>query len=244
MNSNMLEGRFWDLVDQNAEYEDVEKALMEMCAPHGVSVISCVEVRAPSKNSAPFVGRLIGKRDGEWLQRYRREELFKNDLALKHVPVAVGGFSWRDAEALIKTPEEQNVFDIAREHWLRDGYLMPVRIEEGRIGFTGFYGQEIDNDPVIRRLFEYAGYKFYQYAYLKSRLGENADDPVVELTGRQLEVLYWISKGKTDSEMSDIMKIATPTVNRHVEMAKERIGVRSRTEAVFFALQHNLISSN
>lgn len=244
MSNNMLEGRFWDLVDQNASYEEVERALMDMCAPHGVKVISCVEVRAPSKKSPPFVGRLIGKRDGEWLTRYRKEELFKNDVALQHVPVAAGGFSWQEVEKHIQTPEEQNVFDAAREHWVTDGYLMPVTGNDGRIGFTGFYGEEISDDPITRRLFEFAGYKFYQYAYLKSRSELAAEEPIVNLTERQLEVLYWVSKGRTDAEMAKIMNISPATVNRHVEMAKERIGVRSRTEAVYFALLHNLISSN
>ena len=41
--------------------------------------------------------------------------------------------------------------------------------------------------------------------------------------------------------MSRLLNIAVPTVNRHVEMAKERIGVRSRAEAVHFALTNNLI---
>ena len=41
--------------------------------------------------------------------------------------------------------------------------------------------------------------------------------------------------------MAQLLKIAEPTVNRHVEMAKKRIGVRSRTEAVHYALMHRLI---
>ena len=238
----MLEGPFWDLVDQNEEYQKVEQSLLDMCTPYGVSVISCVEIKAPSHSVNPFIGRLIGKRDGDWLRRYKREELFKHDVALQHVPKTESGFSWKFAEGMAKTEQERTVFDIAREHWVSDGFLIPNFGAGGRIGFTGFYGMEICDDPVTRRLFEYAGNTFYKYAYRKAQAEAIESQPLIDLTKRQLEVLYWISKGKTDSEMSEILEISPATVNRHVELAKQKIGVRSRSEAVHFALVHELIS--
>ncbi|MAK63000.1 MAG: hypothetical protein CMK09_18680 [Ponticaulis sp.] len=242
MQQNMLEGLFWDLVDDDEDYQQVEKALLDMCSPFGVTVISCVEIRAAAHNSNPFIGRLIGKRDGEWLRRYRREELFKHDVALQHVPRTESGFSWQHVEDMATTKEQRNVFDVAREHWVGDGFLIPNFGADGRIGFTGFYGSEICDDPVTRRLFEFAGNTFYKYAYRKAQEQAVKTQPLIDLTKRQLEVLYWISKGKTDTEMAEILEISPATVNRHVELAKEKIGVRSRTEAVHYALVNDLIS--
>ncbi|MAP95554.1 MAG: hypothetical protein CMK07_11445 [Ponticaulis sp.] len=244
MNKNLLDNVVWDLIDRNADYKSVEDAMMALMRPFGVEVVSCVEIRSPSRNSNPFVGRLIGKRDGEWLTRYRKEELHKHDVALKTVSQSQEGFSWSHAETRVITPEEQRVFDIAREHWVSDGFLVPFFGPDGRIGFTGFYGDRICDDPVTRRLFNFAGLSFYRYAYSKALQEKAAESPEIELTDRQTQVLYWISKGKTDTEMAEIMNISPATVNRHVEMAKERICVRSRTEAVHYALIHNLISAS
>tara|TARA_B100000678_G_scaffold75577_1_gene62194 strand:- start:33333 stop:34067 length:735 start_codon:yes stop_codon:yes gene_type:complete len=244
MPQTILEGPFWDFVDQNADYQDVEQALLELCAPYGVEVISCVEIKTPSMSASPFIGRLIGKRDGEYLRRYRKLELDRHDVAFQHIPHASEGFYWGDVQHLAQTKEQQNVFAIAREHWLSDGFLAPFFGPGGRIGFTGFYGKAICDAPVTRRILEVAGNQFYRYAYRKAASDHQSKAGKTQLTDRQKEVLYWISKGKTDSEMSEILRIARPTVNRHVEMAKEALNVRSRAEAVYLALVNNLISPN
>ena len=239
----MLEGRFWDLIDEGASYEAVENALLELATPHGVEVVSCLELRAPTNDSSPFIGRMFGKRDGEYLTRYRKLNLAEHDVVVQHVTCTEGGFYWGDVSHKAVTREQKDVFAIAAEHNFKDGMISPFYGMHGRIGFTGFWGRDICKDPTTRRLLDAAGHELYRYAYRKAAEGgEGAPKTnAVELTDRQLEVLYWISKGKTDWEMSRVLKIAEPTVNRHVEMAKKRIGVRTRAEAVHYALMHRLI---
>ena len=238
----MLDGPFWDLVDENADYEKVEQAFLDMCAPLGIHTISCIELRAPTHSSPVFLGRMFGKRDGDYLTRYRKEELVEHDVVAQHAKETAQGFYWDDLKPKAITRKQQDVFSIACEHGFSDGYLSPFYGVGGRMGFTGFFGSKLCNDPVTGRLLNFAGKEFYRYAFQKAAI-ESIDgaEPVIVLTSRQKEVLYWISKGKTDWEMSRLLNIAVPTVNRHVEMAKERIGVRSRAEAVHFALTNNLI---
>ncbi len=241
----MLEGRFWDLIDEGASYDEVENALLELATPYGVELVSCLELRAPTTESSPFIGRMFGKRDGEYLTRYRKLNLAEHDVVVQHVPRTEAGFYWGEVKHKAVTREQQDVFSIAAEHNMKDGLVSPFYGMNGRIGFTGFWGVEICKDPRTRRLLDAAGHELYRYAYRKAAEdGEAAEvRDTVDLTDRQLEVLYWASKGKTDWEMAQLLKIAEPTVNRHVEMAKKRIGVRSRTEAVHYALMHRLIRS-
>ena len=238
----MLEGRFWDLVEANGAYEDVEQELLKMTSSYGVNAVSCLELRSPASNTI-FVGRMFGKRDGEYLSRYRRENLAAHDVAAQEVMKTDAPFFWADVFPKARNRNQQDVFAIASEHGLGDGLLSPFYGTGGRVGFTGFYGKELCNAPTTRRLLGVAGQAFYRYAYTKAQAEEDTQNEKTPLTDRQLEVLYWISKGKTDWEMSRVLGISPPTVNKHVEAAKKRIGVRSRAEAVHYAIMHNLIQS-
>ncbi len=63
-----------------------------------------------------------------------------------------------------------------------------------------------------------------------------------DLTPRQIEVLRWVSAGKTDWEIGRILSISEATVNRHVERAKERIGVRTRAQAIVECLVNGIVT--
>jgi LuxR family quorum-sensing system transcriptional regulator CciR len=58
---------------------------------------------------------------------------------------------------------------------------------------------------------------------------------VSPLTDRQLECLRWISLGKSSTDIGQIMRISKRTVDYHVTVICERLGVRTRVQAVAFA---------
>lgn len=64
------------------------------------------------------------------------------------------------------------------------------------------------------------------------------------LTQREQEVLALIAKGKSNSEIAQILYITPGTVRVHVHTILHKLGVRDRTQAVIFALQNHWIASN
>lgn len=56
------------------------------------------------------------------------------------------------------------------------------------------------------------------------------------LTPRESEVLYWVSKGKTNSEIGDILGSSPRTVNKHLERVFDKLGVETRTAAASLAM--------
>ncbi len=56
------------------------------------------------------------------------------------------------------------------------------------------------------------------------------------LTTREAEVLYWVSKGKTNKDIGDILGSSPRTVNKHLEHVFEKLGVETRTAAANLAL--------
>lgn len=57
------------------------------------------------------------------------------------------------------------------------------------------------------------------------------------LTRREAEVLYWLSLGKTNRDIAEILEMSPRTVNKHLEHIFEKLGVETRTTAASLALE-------
>jgi len=55
------------------------------------------------------------------------------------------------------------------------------------------------------------------------------------LTPREGEVLSWLSKGKTNRDIAQILGLSPRTVDKHLEQIYAKLGVENRTAAVAFA---------
>ena len=56
------------------------------------------------------------------------------------------------------------------------------------------------------------------------------------LTAREAEVLYWVSKGKINKDIGEILGTSPRTVNKHLEHVFEKLGVETRTAAANLAM--------
>jgi CheY-like chemotaxis protein/DNA-binding CsgD family transcriptional regulator len=59
---------------------------------------------------------------------------------------------------------------------------------------------------------------------------------VFNLTKRESEVLYWVTKGKTSRDIGDILETSDRTVNKHLEHVYVKMGVETRTAATSLAM--------
>jgi DNA-binding CsgD family transcriptional regulator len=60
--------------------------------------------------------------------------------------------------------------------------------------------------------------------------------PDQPLTAREREVLQWLSSGKTDRDIGQILAISPRTVHKHLQRIYEKLGVETRTAAVMRAM--------
>jgi DNA-binding CsgD family transcriptional regulator len=54
------------------------------------------------------------------------------------------------------------------------------------------------------------------------------------LTQREIEVLMWVARGKTNKDIADILGMSPRTVNKHLEHIYVKLGVETRTAAAAF----------
>ncbi len=84
-------------------------------------------------------------------------------------------------------------------------------------------------------------------ARIAARLGRTALPPgtlasEVSLAEREIETLTWVARGKTSAEIAQILGIAKRTVDFHVDNARNKLGVVTRSQAVAKAASGQLIS--
>ena len=52
------------------------------------------------------------------------------------------------------------------------------------------------------------------------------------LTQREMDVLEWVARGKTNRDVAEILGMSPRTVNKHLEHIYEKLVVETRTAAV------------
>ncbi|TCO70077.1 DNA-binding response regulator [Rhodovulum euryhalinum] len=55
------------------------------------------------------------------------------------------------------------------------------------------------------------------------------------LTDREAEVLFWLTRGKTNRDIAEILELSARTVNKHLEQVFHKMGVDNRTSAAVIA---------
>jgi DNA-binding NarL/FixJ family response regulator len=61
------------------------------------------------------------------------------------------------------------------------------------------------------------------------------------LSGREVEVLRLVAKGRAEKAAAEALFISQQTVHQHVKHIYEKTGVSSRAGVALFAMEHDLI---
>jgi DNA-binding CsgD family transcriptional regulator len=73
-----------------------------------------------------------------------------------------------------------------------------------------------------------------------ARLGSQSDEAIT-LSPRQTECLFWVQEGKSSRDIGVILGVSHRIVERHVFRACQKLGVRTRLQAVIRARALGLI---
>ncbi len=80
-----------------------------------------------------------------------------------------------------------------------------------------------------------------EWLFRLSDIREGAEEKLLasrhNLTEREAEVLLWISRGKANREISEILGISPRTVNKHLEQVFEKMGIENRASAAAAAVK-------
>jgi DNA-binding response OmpR family regulator/DNA-binding CsgD family transcriptional regulator len=156
---------------------------------------------------------------------------------------AAGHLRWctQQAAALLQNPSPGDRLPAEAAEWLRLKLARPkqavpdtVTIAKpgakpngeatGRIEFA-LIGQ-LSGDEHLLRIFEIDADQDLER--LQAR---------VPLTRREVEVLLWLARGKSNRDIAQILEVSFRTVNKHLEQIYPKLGVESRTAAVALTIR-------
>ena len=149
---------------------------------------------------------------------------------------------WSRAWSLIEpSPSERAYRDRMREAGFHDGYTFPEFGPQGRSGAVvvgNASGEIVDNAPVQQMQL------VAQTAH--TRLNQLLPDrPTLEkpLSGRELEILGWVARGKSNGVIAKILGLSSATVDTYLRRIYQKLDVADRTSAAVVGVHMGLIAA-
>jgi DNA-binding NarL/FixJ family response regulator len=108
-----------------------------------------------------------------------------------------------------------------------------------RYGAMAYLTKDASGEQLVDAIQQvHRGLRYFPHVAL-DRLAERM--PAVDLTPREMEVLGCITRGYSNREIAEELRIAEKTVRIHVSSLLDKMGARDRTQATIYALQRGLV---
>jgi DNA-binding CsgD family transcriptional regulator len=177
----------------------------------------------------------------EWTKLYNDPAFRKNDPVPDYVIRTGRAISWKAAIKSQKlTPEQANFVAIMREHGLKDGIGMPLFGPNGRESYAsmsiGRTITEADTDLIHDMV------AIGQVAHRRATMLVMRDYATrIDFTKRESEVLQWMARGKSNSEIGAILGISPSTVDTFARKIFAKLGVNDRISATLEGIARGLV---
>lgn len=151
-----------------------------------------------------------------------------------------------DGRFLWCTPLAEQAIARNASEWTRESQSLPPDLRPSVARLIAMRDNpgatvKVDRDSHALELVLLSAYRDHE---LLVRLNEVSPEADVEelrqrlpVTQREAEVLLWVSYGKPNRVISDILMISPRTVNKHLERIFEKLGVETRSAAAAIAIR-------
>jgi len=172
----------------------------------------------------------------DWQSEYSEKRYYDHDPVMLFALYNLLPDRWtniiRRNEMSIK---QQKIIADAADSGMRDGLIVPVHGPGGEFAVLSLSHDEtpqqaktnVESDDAMIHLF---ALRFHSLA--RTMLNPVEPEAPVELTSREIDVLFWTAEGKSSWDIAQILAISEATVNFHIKSAKEKLGVYNKTHAV------------
>lgn len=186
---------------------------------------------------------LVATTPRAWRDLYYERGFSAHDPILTELKNQGCSFIWSErlitSDAL--TAQAQELMQEASAHGLVDGFAVSIHEAGGYVGTVVLAAPaSVSLDPAGRTALSLASVYFYQrVCALRAAAQRGAGQ---RLSPREIEILQWITEGKSDWQIGRILAISDKTVNYHIENVKRKFGVATRVQAVVSAIQQGSLT--
>lgn len=180
--------------------------------------------------------------DPSWVKKYLTMSFIDVDPVVREGFSRASPFRWDDIQ--LRTDAEREFFALASKHDVGlTGLTIPIRDKDNRRAILSI-ASDLVGPPWadfcrtnMINLVEIA-HRIHQLAI--SEIGEEISHP--PLAPRELETLYWTTKGKTAGDIAVILNLKPYTVAAYIRSARHKLNATTVAQAVSVAIQRGLIS--
>ena len=186
----------------------------------------------------------IGNYPDAWMDTVRNRDYIPHDPVLLACQTSAVGFRWSEVDQLIEHSQRQKeILSGARHAGMGDGYTVPIHIPgecAGSCSFAQRFGKSL-NESTFPAAHYIGCFAFEAARRLVRQPGDRKRELAAgeSLTPRQLDCVLLVARGKSDWEAARLLGLSQDTVHQHVETAKRKYGVATRTQLVIRALFDN-----
>ncbi len=177
-----------------------------------------------------------------WIDVIRKRRYFSDDPIHAACERSAVAFTWSKLDEIITLSRRQvEIMTAWGDHGFGDSFTVPIHIPGEAVGSCSMgvrAGQALPEDclPAAQYMSSFAFEAARRIARLNHGAGEATAPRARDLSQRQFDCLVLVARGKSDWDIAQILGISHQTVHQHVEEAKRRYGVASRTQLVVHAL--------
>ena len=236
---NLIE--FIEISNRSSDVEDLTSCFLAFLDGFGMERFIMGEIsHDTTEKKEKHLGVLVNYPE-EWLEHYVANHYVDHDPVYQAALLSRKPYTWEEVQTPDISEKAQLVMDEAREAKLYSGIGLSIHQPMGEIIGMGFAGTEKDarcDKDAVSMIFAAANQFFTVYTDL---IKQEDTEPKQSLTTRENEILLWLARGKTKSEISDILFISESTVKRHCENIFKKLEVNNVPFAVLKAVRTGLI---
>jgi LuxR family quorum sensing-dependent transcriptional regulator len=204
----------------------------------GFTNVVCLKVPNASETLNNTI--YFNTRPEAWTEHYVEANHIYNDPMVRELFKTYDPYAWSD---VLKRREleraDLRIVQEAGEFGMREGFVVPIYQLNGYFGLVSAAGGKLELSDRMRSVLQLTSIYVHDKV---ARLHRAMREQKANLTPREIECLKWVSAGKSDWVIGEILHLSERTVNGYIESAKRKYEVTTRVQAVLFAARDGYIN--
>ncbi len=168
-------------------------------------------------------------------EHYVERNFYKDDPIAAHARRTFEAFEWKDVVVDHKAdPLAADVMGAAADVGLRQGFAIPIFLQDNVIDTVTMAGEQPDFDPLAKRAITMIG--LYAHAKAMSLMAKSIYERPKKLSPAESEAITWVAVGKTSGEIAIILGISESAVVKRIDHAMKKLNAVTRAQAATTAL--------
>jgi DNA-binding CsgD family transcriptional regulator len=188
---------------------------------------------------------LLGRPHAAWHAHYLEHRLYRRDFRVRHALSLSAPFFGSEVLACGDgiSDDDRSFAATAAGFGLTESYVVPHRTPDSRTFAAVLIGpgREIENPYRVAALCLGSSFLFATLRIEAKAVSASSAAARRALTNRQLECLEWSRHGKSSVDIGNILDLSPRTIDEHLSVACEALGVRTRVQAVSVALTRGIL---